>query len=460
MQAPAAFAPFRNRQYRVLIAGLSASMVGAGMWAVAMVYQVIAIGGGALELSVVATVNSVGMIAFILLGGVTADRLPRRRVLIAVEAANLVAVSFTAVLSVTGVLTLAPLCVSAFVLGVSLAFFYPAYSALLPQILPARQLLAANGMEGTVRPVLQQAAGPALAGVLVAALTPGPAILAIAACHAVALVVLTAGLPRALDTAPLRFEDNAPTPSGPVADPRIPAPMDGPVEQSADGDDDAEHGDPAPPRSVWADLREGVAFTVRTRWLFWTLCWAVFVVLLFIGPLEVLLPFLVRDQLGGGSQTFGFLLAIYGVGAAAGSLLTASLPLPRHYLTVMIAVWGFGMLPLAVLGYTDRFAVMAVALFVCSFTGGVGQVIWGTLLQRRVPPALLGRISSLDFFVSLALMPVSMALAGPVAQVVDVGTIFVVVAVASPLLGIIALVAGRLRRDEREHPLREEAALA
>lgn len=438
MQAPAAFAPFRNRQYRVLIAGLSASMVGAGMWAVAMVYQVIAIGGGAIELSVVAAIGSVGMLAFVLLGGVTADRLPRRRILLALEAANLVAVAFTAVLSVTGSLTLVSLCVTAFVLGVSLAFFYPAYSALLPQLLPARQLLAANGMEGTIRPVLQQAAGPALAGVLVGALTPGPAILAIAGCHAAALAVLSVGLPRTLDTAPLRFEEIATSPGA------LPRP------------DDPETADA--PASVWADLREGVAFTVRTPWLFWTLCWAVLTVLLFIGPLEVLLPFLVRDQLGGGSQTFGFLLAIYGVGAAAGSLLTASLRLPRHYLTVMIAVWGLGMVPLAVLGYTDRFAVMASALFVCSFTGGVGQVIWGTLLQRRVPPALLGRISSLDFFVSLALMPVSMALAGPVSRVVDVGTIFVVVAVAPPVLGLVALIAGRLRRDEREHPLQEEPA--
>ncbi|GGC79523.1 putative transporter [Tersicoccus solisilvae] len=453
MGLPAALAPFENRQYRVLIAGLSASMVGAGMWAVAMVYQVIAIGGGAVELSVVATVNSVGMLAFLLVGGVAADRLPRRRILVVVEAANLAAVAFTAMLSVTGALTLSALCVTAFVLGVSLAFFYPAYSAILPQLLPARQLLAANGMEGTVRPVLQQAAGPALAGVLVAALTPGPALLGIAACHAVAFLVLLLGLPHWLDTAPLRHEALPP----PVAEPVVALPV---TDRRLPGTtaDDADAGERG--RSVWTDLREGVAFTLRTRWLFWTLCWAVLVVLLFIGPLEVLLPFLVRDQLGGGSQTFGFLLALYGVGAAAGSLLTASLPLPRRYLTVMISVWGLGMLPLAVLGYTDQFVVMAAALVVCSFTGGVGQVIWGTLLQRRVPPALLGRISSLDFFVSLALMPVSMALAGPVSRLVDVGTIFVVVAVASPLLGLIALVAGRLGRDEREHPLRDEAAPA
>ncbi|MEH0108785.1 MFS transporter [Tersicoccus sp. MR15.9] len=480
MRLPAAFAPFADARYRVLVAGLSASMVGSGMWAVAMVYQVIALGGGALELSLVATVTSVGMLAFVLLGGVAADRLPRRRILLAVEIANLLAVTLSGVLSVTGALSLAPLCVTGFVLGLSVAFFYPAWSALLPQILPDHQLLAANGMEGTVRPLLQQAAGPAVAGVLVAALAPGPAILAIAACHAAAFVVLLVGLPRSLDTAPLRVSGSplphgetseSPVPAGPesaapettVPERAVPDATVLPVDvvvTTPDPDASSRVGVASQLRSVVADLREGVAFTVRTPWLLWTLLFAVVWVLMFMGPLEVLMPFLVRDQLGGGSQTFGFLLAIYGTGGAVGSLLTASVPLPRRYLTLMMAVWGFGVVPMAVVGFTRSFAVMAAALFVCAFTSGVGQVIWGTLLQRRVPPALLGRISSLDFFVSLALMPVSMAVAGPLSTVVDVPVIFVAIAVLSPVAGVAAWLAGRMRRDEVLHPLQSAPATA
>jgi MFS family permease len=181
-------------------------------------------------------------------------------------------------------------------------------------------------------------------------------------------------------------------------------------------------------------------------------------VLLFIGPIEVLLPFAVADQLGGDSSTFGFLLGTYGAGGAVGALATASFRLPRRYLSGMLLLWGVGSVPLAITGFATNFWVLAAALFVVGLTGGAGQVIWGTLLQRRVPPHLLGRISSLDFFVSLALMPVSMALAGPLAAVVPIWLIFLVVGLISPVLSVLAIACGGMLKDEIAHPLDREAA--
>ena len=85
---------------------------------------------------------------------------------------------------------------------------------------------------------------------------------------------------------------------------------------------------------------------------------------------------------------------------------------------------------------------MVVALFVVGFAFSSGQVLWGTLLQRRVPTAMLGRVSSLDFFVSLALMPVSMALAGPVAEAIGLAPAFLVA-------GLVPVRAGRDRDPGR-----------
>ena len=201
------------------------------------------------------------------------------------------------------------------------------------------------------------------------------------------------------------------------------------------------------------DLREGVSYTVRTPWLLWTLLWACISVLFLIGPIEVLIPFVVRDQLGGDARMFGFLLAIMGVGGAAASLATASFPLPRRYLTVMMVSWGVGSLPIAAIGFMDSFWAVAAALFVFGATGSVGMVIWGTLLQRRVPPHLLGRVSSLDFFVSLALMPVSMALAGPAAEVLPLWLIFLVAGTVCPVMAVVAMVVARMPADELAHPL-------
>ncbi|MCU1512313.1 MAG: transporter [Arthrobacter sp.] len=424
MRAPRALRPFAHREYRVLIAALAISIFGSGMWAVAMVYEVIHLGGGPLQLSLVATAGSVGLVAFVLAGGIAADRVPQRLLIIGVEGANLAVIASISGLALLGWLQLWHLALGAFVLGVGAAFFFPAYSAILPRILPPEDLLAANGMEGTMRPILQQAAGPAVAGILVAALSPSHAVTGVAACHLLAFGILNF----------LRPQLRGATPG----------------QEPVDG---AGAPDGAHTSSLLHDLREGVGYTLRTPWLLWTLLWACISVLFLIGPIEVLMPFVVRDQLGGDSRMFGFLLAIMGVGSAVASLATASFPLPRRYLTVMMVSWGAGTLPVAAIGIMDSFWAVAAAMFFFGATGSVGMVIWGTLLQRRVPPHLLGRVSSLDFFVSLALMPVSMALAGPAAEVLPVWLIFLVAGAVCPLMAIVAMIVARMPQDELAHPL-------
>lgn len=430
MPTPKALRPFVHREYRVLIAALAVSIFGSGMWAVAMVYEVIHLGGGPLQLSLVAAAGSVGLVAFVLAGGIAADRVPQRLLIIAVEGTNLAVIAAISGLALAGWLQLWHLAVGAFVLGVGAAFFFPAYSAILPRILPPEDLLAANGMEGTMRPILQQAAGPAVAGILVAALSPSHAVTGVAACHLLAFIILNFLGQHALES--------------PGAD----------RTQGADGGPAVERAR----TSFFHDLREGVSYTVRTPWLLWTLLWACISVLFLIGPIEVLLPFVVRDQLGGDSRMFGFLLAVMGVGGAVASLATASFALPRRYLTVMMVSWGAGSLPLAAVGIMDSFWMVAAALFIFGATGGIGMVIWGTLLQRRVPAHLLGRVSSLDFFVSLALMPVSMALAGPAAAVVPTWVIFLVAGGVCPVMAVAAMVAARMPADELAHPLDRSSA--
>lgn len=429
MPLPKALRPFVHREYRVLIAALAVSIFGSGMWAVAMVYQVIQLGGGPLELSVVAAAGSVGLVAFVLAGGIAADRFPQRLLIIAVEGANLAVIAAISGLALAGWLQLWHLAVGAFVLGMGAAFFFPAYSAILPRILPPGDLLAANGMEGTLRPMLQQAAGPAAAGIIVAAFSPSHAVTGVAACHLLAFVILNFLHPAAVEAPAAVAAGGALSAE--------PAPDKGKLEKS----------------SFFRDLREGVSYTVRTPWLLWTLLWACISVLFLIGPIEVLLPFVIRDQLNGDSRMFGFLLAVMGVGSAIASLVTASFRLPRRYLTVMMVSWGAGSLPLAAVGIIDTFWVLALAVFIFGATGSVGMVIWGTLLQRRVPAHLLGRVSSLDFFVSLALMPVSMALAGPAAEVFPIWAIFLFAGGVCPMMAIVAVVAARMPADETAHPL-------
>jgi MFS family permease len=410
--------PLAHRDFRVLFGAVVLAIFGAGMWAVVMVYTVIDVGGGPVELSVVAAANAVGLLVCAIPGGIAADRVPRRLLLRLVELVHLLAITSIAVAGAFGAATIAHLAVVAFVLGAGAGFFFPAYSAILPRILPPAQLLAANGLEGAIRPALQQAAGPAAAGMVVAAvLAPAHAAWGVVAAHAIALVLLLFVGPEPPPTAEEQREVRAGV------------------------------------RGVLHDLREAVAFTVRTPWLLWTLLFATGWVLVFVGPEEVLLPFITRDRIGEDPRLFGFLLAIYGVGGVVGSIVVSSMRLPRRYLTVMMGVWGVSTLPFALVGITHHYWLMGLCLFLVGFGFSYGNVIWGTLLQRRVPRHMLGRVSSLDFFVSLALMPLSMALAGPVAEVVPIETIFIAAGVIPLFLGAIAYLVARMPADEIAHPL-------
>ena len=205
--------------------------------------------------------------------------------------------------------------------------------------------------------------------------------------------------------------------------------------------------------NVWADLRTGVRYVAGTRWLLWTLLFGSSLALVIQGPIEVLLPFLTRDRFENAEATFGLLLAAFGVGGAIGSLVVSSLRLPRHYLTFMLACWGGGTLPLALLGIADDLWIMLSALFVAGATTGAGVVIWGTLLQRLVPPNMIGRVASLDFFVSIAFLPVSIAIAGPLSLIIPTETIFIVAGLLPPALAVVALLAGGMRTTERLNPL-------
>ena len=412
---PRALRPFRVRQYRLLMGGLSLSLFGEGIWLVAVVWQVIEQGGGPIQLSVVATASSVGLIAAVLVGGVVADRVPQRGILLTVEATKSVFIAAAAILALTGAIEIWHLAIVSLVLGVAAGFFYPAYSALLPTVLPPGDLLAANGVEGVLRPAVMQAAGPAAASAAIALASPGAAFAVTAVAQLLAIAILTRmrAIPVARETVGPRH----------------------------------------PLLSMFDDLREGFRYMVRTPWLLGTLLYALLLVLVIMGPIEVLLPFAVKNQTGGGAGSFALALAAFGIGGAAGSIVVASVRLPRRYLTVMNLLWGAGCLPLAIIGYTSQLWLMVVALFIVGFAFSAATVIWGTLLQRRVPSALLGRVSSLDFFVSLAFMPISMAFAGPVGEVIGIAPAFLLAGLVPVGLAVVAIVVFRMPRDEIRHPL-------
>lgn len=411
---PRALTPFRSAAYRRLALALVLSTFASGVWVVGLVWEVIRIGGGPGQLSLVSTAGAAGVLLPALLGGAVADRVPQKLILLVVAGVELAGMALVAGLSITGATAVWHLAAVSFVIGAAMAFYYPAYSAWLPALVEERDLLAVNGFEGMVRPTVGQAIGPGVAGVVVGAASAGAALgVAAAACLAGLVVLATVPL------TPVRRQGGA-------------------------------------PGSVLADVREGFDYLVRTPWLLATLVFASLMILVMMGPFEVLVPFLVKDRLGGGPGDHATVMAAFGIGGAVGSLVMASLRLPRRYLTVMNLGWGAGCLPLVVMGMATEIRVVVVAAFVLGAMFSFPMVIWGTLLQRRVPPHLLGRVASLDFFVSVSLMPVSMALAGPVSEAIGLRATFLIAGTVPVVVAVVATVAGRLPADEIAHPLRDE----
>jgi MFS family permease len=337
---------------------------------------------------------------------VVTDRVERRRVMIAADLLRALAVAVIGILSVTGALELWHLVVIAAVFGSGEAFFGPAFSSIVPQIVPRELLLQANALDQFVRPLGFMLLGPALGGLIVATLGPGEAFLLDAATFGVSALALALLRPRPL------------------------APRED-------------------PGSLLRDLREGFTF-VRTRpWLWATLVAAAIFLLAYWGPIDVLVPFRVRNELAGGADDYGLILAFGGLGSITAAALVGRRGAPGRELTFAYFVWGFGSLALVGLGLGTAVWQLMGFMFLESALFTAGIVVWGTLMQTHVPNALLGRVSSLDWFVSTSLVPISFALTGPVSGVLGVQTTLVLAGVVACSVTLLFLYVPGVRDPER-----------
>jgi MFS family permease len=396
----------RIRDFALLWAGMSVSLVGDGVYFVALAWQVYDLSGSPTALSIVGVAWTLPLALFVLLGGVVTDRVERRRVMIAADLVRAFAVAVIGVLSVTGVVELWHLVVMAAVFGTGEAFFGPAFSSIVPQIVPRELILQANALDQFVRPLGFMLLGPALGGWIVATLGPGEAFLLDALTFLVSALALVLLHPRPL------------------------APREG-------------------PSSLLRDLREGFTF-VRTRpWLWATLVAAAIFLLAYWGPIDVLVPYRVRNELGGGADDYGLILAFGGLGSIAAAVLVGRRGLPGRALTFAYFVWAFGSLALVGLGVGTAVWQLMGFMFVESALFTAGIVVWGTLMQTHVPGALLGRVSSLDWFVSTSLVPISFALTGPVSGVLGVQTTLVLAGVVACSVTLLFLSVPGVRDPER-----------
>jgi DHA3 family tetracycline resistance protein-like MFS transporter len=402
--------PLRERDFALLWTGMTVSLLGDGIYVVAMAWQVYDLDNDPVALSLVGMSWTAGMVAFLLTGGIISDRVERRRVLIAADVIRATVLVAIAALSLTGVLAVWQLVCLALLFGAGEAFFGPAFGALVPDIVAAEHLVEANSLDQLVRQACARMLGPAVGGGVVGAIGAGSAFLVDAGTFAFSAACIAALRVRSQPT--VREE-----------------------------------------RAMLGELREGMGYVRAQAWLWATLLSSTLSLLFFLGPLEVLLPFVVRNDLDAGAGAYGAVMAASGAGSVLASLFLSQRGLPRRYLTLMYAAWTVATLPIA--AYAVGTTIWQFMAFAVVYGAGItaGMVVWGTLMQSRVPPALRGRVHSLDWFVSIGLTPVSFALTGPVSKAIGVDATLVIAGIAPAVATAALFFVARLRRDEDANPL-------
>jgi hypothetical protein len=181
--------------------------------------------------------------------------------------------------------------------------------------------------------------------------------------------------------------------------------------------------------SVFADVGEGFRYLWQNAWLWATFLAATFAYLLIMGPLEVLLPYIVKNDLRGGAGDLGVILACGGVGAIASALTMARVGPPRRSVTFVYVTWTLSTFTLVGFGLAGAsWQAMAVSFAFNAFEAA-GTVVWLTTKQRLVPRALLGRVSSFDWFISTGLVPLSFAITAPVSGAIGAQNTFLLAGV-------------------------------
>jgi hypothetical protein len=406
--------PLAHRDFALLATAALVSLLGDGFFSVALAWQVYEISNLPTALSLVGAAWTLPVVIFILLGGVLSDRYDRRWLMIGADVVRALAIGGLGLLSLAGTLELWHVIVLIAFVGLGDAFFNPASTAIVPDLLPDELLPQANALQGLFRPMAVRLVGPAIGGFVVASLGAGTAFLVDAGSFAVSMLALAA-----IATRPSRA----------------------PAATSL--------------RRTFADIGEGLAFVRRTPWLWATLVSAMFSLLLFVGPVQVLLPFLVKNRLGLEADALGLIFAVGGIGSVLAALAIGQLGLPRLRITAMYLSWAVGVALLAGYGLMATLWHALAVGFASAALFEIGAIIWVTLLQQLVPRQLLGRVSSLDWLVSTGLVPVSFALTGPVSAAIGPGATMV----GGGLLGAV-LMSGLLFWPGVRDPERASAAVS
>ncbi len=412
-------APLAARDFRLVWAGESISLLGDAFQTVAVSWLVLDLTGSGLALGAILIAAAIPRGVFMLLGGVLADRISPRDLALGSNVLRGVLTAIVAFLVLGGGIQIWHLVAVGVVFGTVDAVFLPAINTLVPRLVPPGRLAAANAlMQGTAQ--LMGTVGPAIAGFTIALIGVGIAFVLDAASFAVAALALwlvrsgaTAGSQAELTTEPTASDLEPRTTSSPDA----------------------------PSASIASALVEGARSVLGDPVMRSIVLVSTAVNLAFTGPVAVGLPWLVLVGFGGDALALGMLFAAFGAGSLVGAVLGGSLRRPRQFgwlVYGLVIEVGVG---LAAISVAPTIPLVAAIVLVIGVTLGYINVVMVAWVQEKTDPLLLGRTMSFLMLGSVVAAPLSLALA---AILVDTQTsaMFVAAGALVVVTGLFAIATG------------------
>jgi MFS family permease len=388
------FDSLRHRPFALLWTGQTVSRLGDSLYRIALSWWVLEKTGSATAMGAVAIFSLAPMLFFLLIGGVVVDRLPRFRVMLVSDSVNTLVVGLVTGLAFLDRLEVWHIYAASVVFGLAEAFFYPAYSASVPQTVPPELLPSANSLTNLSWQI-SGIAGPSLGAVIVAAGGTATAFGLDSLSFLVAAVCLL----------PLRS----------VRPPESSQPRSSPLRE----------------------MREGLAAVLAEPFLWVSILVFAFTNVTDAGPRNIALPFLIHDRLGLEVEALGFVVSAFSLGSVVGAVGLGRLRRIRHRGPTAYGAIALCGLMIMAYGVAPSLPVLIAAAFVYGVSFSIGGLIWINTLQSMVPPDKLGRVSSIDALGSFVLMPAGFALAGLLTDTLGPAQVFLLGGAAT--LGLAAL---------------------
>ena len=388
-----------NRQFALLWGGQTVSRFGDGIMSVALPLLVLTTTSSATDLGLVVAARLVPTVMLLLLGGALSDRVSRRLAMLTSDVSRAIISVALGVVALAGSLHLVELLGGAVLFGLFDALFYPASTALVPEVVVAEHLTSSNSLNRFSGTLANGLAGPLVGGVIASTIGVSWSLVIDAATFVVsgACLLVMRATPR-------------PAPSG---------------------------------ATMLGDIREGLSYCRRTPWLIWSIAVAGLANALVFSPSAIMVPLLFKRVLHAPSWMVGVGFAAVGLGGLVGALAMMVRPAPRARTRTMWLAWTLAPIFSVLLGLSRSAWLASGCAFVIGALLIVGNILWDTLMQSEVPSEILGRVSSVDWAVSLGFSPLGVALAGVIAGVIGVRITIIVPGIVVSVVGVAVLVGVR-----------------